>query len=95
LAGGAQNTFTAEGIPLGILDQRETRMPVASMMAIFEGAACAAGDRTFGFNVGVGMAYESYGLWMAYSASADTLGDALMRTVSTARYQQTGGRLAL
>jgi AraC-like DNA-binding protein len=41
------------------------------------------------------MAYESYGLWMAYSASAVTLGDALMRTVSTARYQQTGGRLAL
>ena len=46
-------------------------MPVASMMAIFEGAARAAGDRTFGFNVGVGMAYESYGLWMAYSASTD------------------------
>jgi AraC-like DNA-binding protein len=90
-----QNVFTAEDVPLDIIDHLETRIPVATMMAIFERAALAAGDRTFGFSVGAEMSHAHFGLWIEYSASADTLGDALRRTVGTARFQQTGGYLAL
>ncbi len=87
--------FAAGEVPLDIIRQQETRMPVASMMALFESAGRAAGDRTFGFAIGAKMSPESYGLWMDYSISANTLGEALRRTVLTARFHQTGGHLAL
>jgi len=90
-----QSVFATEGVPLDIMNQRETRMPLASMTAIFEGAARAAGDRTFGFTVGAEMSHEHFGLWAVYCASANTLGNALRRTVRSGHFQQTGGGLTL
>jgi AraC-like DNA-binding protein len=83
--------FRGENVPLEILDNRETRLPVGAMMQVFDKAARATGERTFGLDVGMSMSYRDYGLWMEYCAMGDTLGEALARAIRTSRFQQSGG----
>lgn len=87
--------FQSEGIPLSVVDNTKMQMPVASMIGLFDRSARAVGDRTFGLKVGETMRFEGYGLWLEYSAAAKSLGGALLRTVRTAHFQQSGGTLAL
>jgi len=87
--------FCAQNLPLEILENRETRLPLCAMMNVFEIAARAAGERTFGMDVGNSMSHGEYGMWVKYCASAETLGEALSRTVATARFQQSSGTIAL
>ncbi len=87
--------FGAQNLPLEILENRETRLPVGAMMNVFETAARAAGERTFGLDVGKAMSPGDFGLWTNYCASAATLGEALERGVASARFQQSGGILAV
>jgi hypothetical protein len=87
--------FQQENVPLDILEHRETRMPLASMMGLFEHAARETGSRTFGLSVGKAMNHSSFGLWLVYSASAPTLGDALSRSGIVARFQQSGSKLVV
>lgn len=87
--------FRAQNIPLEILDNRETRLPVGAMKAVFENAAHAVGDRTFGLDVGLAMPHGEFGLWMQYSVTAATLGEGLLRVSRTAHHQQSGGNITL
>jgi len=87
--------FNAQNLPLEILENRETRLPLCAMMNVFETAARAAGERTFGLDVGNAMSPGDYGMWANYCASAATLGEALDRGVASARFQQSGGILAV
>lgn len=87
--------FLRENVPLGILENRETRMPLVSMMGLFENAAHETGNRIFGLSVGQSMSPDNYGLWLVYCATAPTLGEALRRTDITAHFQQSGSRLVV
>ena len=69
--------FDAEGAPLEIIENRQTFIPLASMMGLFERAGRELGDRTFGTTVGMTMSPGSFGLWLEYCAAAPTLGAGL------------------
>lgn len=85
--------FEGENVPLGILENREIRMPLVSMIGLFENAARETGSRTFGLSAGEAMSPDNFGLWLIYCATAPTLGVALQRSDITAKFQQSGSRL--
>ena len=87
--------FRDKNVPLEIFENRETRLPVGAMMQIFDTAARAAGERTFGLDVGLSMSHLDFGLWIEYCVMADTLGEALCRAAKTLHFQQSGGKLRL
>lgn len=87
--------FHRENVPMEVLENREIRMPLVSMMGLFENAAREVGSRTFGLTVGNNMGPGSYGMWLVYSASGATLGEALRRSAITARFQQSGSKLVV
>jgi len=91
----AQRVFSAEGLPLALVEDRRHLVPFAAMLSVFEQAGRIAGERTFGFDVGTGMTERCYGTWLEYAAGAPTLRDALARTVPAIRFHQTVGRLSL
>ena len=90
-----QRVFAGARLPLALVEDRNHPVPFAAMVGVFESAARAAGERTFGFEVGAGMSVASYGVWLDYAAGAPTLGDALKRSVAAIRFHQTVGRLSL
>lgn len=90
-----QRVFHSERLPLVLVEERRHPVPFAAMLGAFERAARVAGDRTFGFDVGIGMSVGCYGVWLDYAAGAPTLGRALARAVSAIRFHQTVGRLSL
>lgn len=87
--------FAHEAVSLEIIEQRETRLPVAALAGLFDRAAKATGERALGLDVGLSMPPGSFGMWAEYSAGAETLGRALLRTVRTCRFQQSGGSISL
>ncbi len=90
-----ERVFKAEGVPLAVINARETFMPVSSMVGLFERAAQATQDRAFGLSVGMNFRHGEYGLWVEYATAGETLADALARAASTISFHQPGGRLVL
>ncbi|NRB17845.1 MAG: AraC family transcriptional regulator ligand-binding domain-containing protein [Rhodobacteraceae bacterium] len=89
------DVFCAESLPLEILENRETRLPVRAMMGAFEKAARATGERVFGLDVGQSMSHGAFGLWTEYCTAGEILGEALLRSVRSWHFHQTGGVNAL
>ncbi|MDQ0317479.1 helix-turn-helix domain-containing protein [Amorphus orientalis] len=88
--------FEREGLPLAVIGQPQTPIPLHSMIGLFERCADVLGDRTFGFDVGFEMAKAwGYGLWGTYGAAAPTLGEAIERYCLTFRSHAVHGRLEL
>ncbi|MFG1404259.1 helix-turn-helix domain-containing protein [Xanthobacter sediminis] len=87
--------FGKAGLPLAIRDDPMMPLPLPSMMSVFEHAASALDNRTFGLEVGERMTHRGYGLWVDYSMGAKTLGEALRRLVATSWAHQNGGRMEL
>jgi len=94
-ASALERLFAAEGLPLSVLDERQTSIPLASMVGLFERAARAVGDRTFGWTVGAKMPHGQYGAWAEYSSQAPTLVGGICRAIRTIRYHQSGARMTL
>lgn len=87
--------FAHEGLPLSLIENRDMQLPHRSLVAIFEGAGKAVGDRLFGFRVGQSMQPGDYGLWIQYSVGARTLSDALKRCVRSMSVHQSVARMSL
>jgi AraC-like DNA-binding protein len=83
------------GLPLAIVDQPDTRIPLLDMIELFNEAAHATGDPGFGLRVGAAMRPEDSGTWVRYSASAATLGGGLSRLARTVAHHQYPGCLRL
>lgn len=83
-----QRLLAAEGVPLQIADHPDAMIPVRAVTALYERAAQALGDRTFGLELGQAAALSDYGFYMDYCVTAPTLGEALKRTVRAKRYHQ-------
>jgi len=45
-----RKSFAAEKIPLAVVDDKDVLLPLEAMMGLFERAALAAGERTFGLH---------------------------------------------
>jgi len=84
-----------ERLPLQIATRPELRLPVASMVSLFQRGARQAGDRCFGLRVGQHMKPEGFGAWVAYCLSAATLGEAVARTARTVWTFQSGAAYSL
>jgi AraC-like DNA-binding protein len=90
-----ERAFRRSGLPLGVLDQRNTRIPLESMHTLFEAAAREVGDEYLGLNVGLRMDPFTYGDWGRYVSDGRTLGEALRRIVRTLWIHQGGARFTL
>ncbi|QIB34634.1 helix-turn-helix domain-containing protein [Ancylobacter pratisalsi] len=87
--------FEKEGLPLSLCEALDTPIPLRSMVGLFARGADALDNRTFGLDVGQEMTHKGYGLWLEYSASAPTLGEAIKRACVTSWAHQSGSRLEL
>ena len=87
--------FAKENLPLDLVDNRGMQLPQKSLVALFEGAAHATGDRLFGFHVGQSMLPGDYGLWMRFSAGGRTLAEALQRCVRSMSVHQSVAHMSL
>ena len=87
--------FAGERLPLELIENRSMQLPQKSLVALFEGAARAAGDRLFGFRVGQSMLPGDYGLWMRFSAGGRTLTEALERCVRSMGVHQSVAHMSL
>jgi AraC-like DNA-binding protein len=77
-------------LPLEISSRPGMRLPLASLVEIFEHAAAEAGERCFGLRVGQQMDPQSFGPWVRYCLSAPTLDAAIQRFVRSVGMYQTG-----
>lgn len=87
--------FAAEKLPLELIDQPEMRLPQPVLANVFERAAKATGERTFGLNVGAMTDPSSLGLWVEYAASGRDLATALRRIVRAIGFHQIGAPMSL
>ena len=90
-----QRIFHRQRLPLSLIDNRDMRLPLAAMRALFEDAAREVGDRGFGLRVGEEMTHAGFGLWARYIASAPTLERAIRRSVQTLWTFQSGTAMTL
>ena len=84
--------FEQEDVPIVVIEDRQTLLPMSAMMAIFARAGHKLGDRTFGFQVGERMSHAGYGLWIEHAVQAPTLGEALQRMVGNLDKHTIGSR---
>ena len=94
-AKAVERAFRRENLPLALIEDPEHRIPMASLVGLFEHAGWEVGDRLFGLRVGLNMAPGAYGLWTEYGASASNLRDALNRLTRTIAVHQIGGKMDL
>jgi AraC-like DNA-binding protein len=94
-ARAVDTVFRSVGLPLDLVETPDQKVPLSAMLNLFERASQKAADSLFGLRVGLAMAPASYGLWVVYSISAPTLGQALERLSQTLVLHQPGGQLML
>ncbi len=87
--------FSTERLPLELVENRNMRLPQKSLVALFEGAAHAAGDRLFGFRVGRATSPKDYGTWIRFSSGGRTLLEALDRCVRSIGVHQSVAHMSL
>lgn len=87
--------FAQARLPLELIENRSMLLPQQSLVALYEGAAHATGDRLFGFRVGQAMMPGDYGLWMRFSAAGRTLAEALQRCVRSIAVHQSVAYMSL
>lgn len=92
---GLVRAFETVGLPLAVLDARETPVPYHAVIDLFERCARVLGDRTLGLEVGHGMAGGGFGLWGQYGLAAATLGEAIQRLNASSWAHHVGARLVL
>lgn len=87
--------FSQQHLPLAIIDDRHVRLPLASLIDLFENAGRKMGDRTFGLRVGEQMTLKSFGLWGRYAGSASYMAEGLRRAQQMIWAHQSGGRMSV
>lgn len=87
--------FEREGLPLAVLEDPNTPVPLVTTIGVLTRASNHIGDRLFAFEVGEAMAMAPYGLWGAYGRAAPTLLEGIRRYCETVSSHQTGSQLEL
>jgi AraC-like DNA-binding protein len=87
--------FQTAELPLALVDDRTSLMPLRGMVELFAAACREAGDRTLGLRVGGKMAPLGFGIWMEYGLAAPSLAEAWRRLTWSLPLHQLGPTLAL
>jgi AraC-like DNA-binding protein len=89
------HVFESVGLPPGLIENRDQRIPIESLAKLFEQAANSTSDPYFGLDVGLKMLPGTFGLWAHYAMQGANLRDALMRASRTLQYHQDNTRLRI
>lgn len=84
--GAVERAFAHVGLPTGIIDYPERRVPWQSISSIVELGARHVGDDEIGLLLYPRMGIRTYGTWGRYIVSSPTLREALMRVERTIGY---------
>ncbi len=93
--GRVERVFSETGLPVSLPDHLDTRIPLKSMIELFERAGAACGDRCFGLRVGLDMGHRPYGMMATYACQAPTLFHALKRLQIAIATHQPGASFLL
>jgi AraC-like DNA-binding protein len=85
-----RRVFQNAGVPLDLIENRRTHLPIQDMIALFSEAAIYLGDADFGLRVGGHMSAIDFGPWMHYATAAPNLDAMLERMGKALPYHQTG-----
>jgi AraC-like DNA-binding protein len=85
-----RRVFKNAGVPLDLIENRRTHLPIRDMIALFSQAAIDLGDADFGLRVGAHMSTIDFGPWARYALAAQNLGAMLERMTKALLYHQTG-----
>ncbi|PHO04885.1 hypothetical protein CSC82_05005 [Rhodobacteraceae bacterium 4F10] len=85
--------FARAGLPLALIDNQDSQIPMQQMISLFTHASVELGDRLFGLRVGQSMTPGSYGLWTNYATEAPTLYEAIYRLHKTRGVHQNMGAM--
>ena len=88
-----RKVFHETGLPLDIIENRATHLPMRDMIALFSRATRHLGDVDFGLHVGAHMSAFDFGAWMRYVVAAQNLDAMLARASKALSYHQTGAEL--
>lgn len=87
--------FSDVGIPVGVTQHPEWRVPWSAVSAVIENCARAVGDASIGLVLCRHTSLDTYGTWGQYLRSAPTLRDALHRGCGTIDFHSPGDAIAL
>jgi AraC-like DNA-binding protein len=87
--------FSDVGIPVGVTQHPEWRVPWSAVSAVIENCARAVGDASIGLVLCRHTSLDTYGAWGQYLRSAPTLRDALHRGYRTLHFHSPGDAIAL
>lgn len=89
-----RRVFDRADLPIAVASQPRRKIPLASLIQLFEESARVTGDPQFGLHVGNAMG-DGFGVWARYAVSAPDLYSFLMRMSRSIRYHQSGTRLTV
>lgn len=92
---GLIKAFQIAELPLEVLQNRDTPIPIELMSSLFEAGTRVLGERSFGLIIGQRMSYKVYRQWAEYCARAPDLGEGLRRACSTIWSQMSGTEMTL
>jgi AraC-like DNA-binding protein len=94
-APAVERVFRSEGVPLGLVQDQNGKLPLHILMALIERSAREAGDTLFGLRLGAAMRPEDFGPVVKYMVAAPDLRTLLRRSMRAVAYQQSGTEFSL
>jgi AraC-like DNA-binding protein len=85
----------AAGLDVELLEERHCFIPQRSVIDFLDAAAREAGEPNLGLVIAPSMNLAGYGSFGRYVFGADTLGQAVERSIGALRYHSTGDRLSV
>ena len=90
-----ERVFRSEGVPLGLAQDQNRKLPLHILMALIERSAREVGDSLFGLRLGAAMRPEDFGPVVKYMIAAPDLRSLLRRSMRAVAYQQSGTEFSL
>jgi AraC-like DNA-binding protein len=90
-----ERVFRSEGVPLGITQDQNSKLPLHTLMALIERSAREVGDGLFGLSLGAAIRPEDFGPVVRYMLAAPDLRTLLRRSMRAVAYQQSGTEFSL
>ena len=81
-----ERVFRSAGLPLWLVHNQGSKLPLRSMMGLLEDSAREMGDDLFGINLGLAMQPEDYGPVGRYIAAAPTVSSMIRRSIRAVPY---------
>ena len=90
-----ERVFRAEGVPVGLAQDQNHKLPLHSLMGLIERAAREVGNDLLGIALGNAMRPEDFGPVVKYMLAAPDVRALLWRSMRAVNYQQSGTEFSL